>query len=35
MKIKATAQRALAGIKLDEPFKEAVQLVSAVEAAAP
>ena len=30
VKVTATAQRALAGIKLDEPFKEAVQLVSAV-----
>lgn len=30
VKITATAQRALAEIKLDEPFKEAVQLVSAV-----
>jgi hypothetical protein len=30
VKVTATAQRALADIKLDEPFKEAVQLVSAV-----
>ena len=30
VKITATSQRALADIKLDEPFKEAVQLVSAV-----
>jgi hypothetical protein len=29
-KIPATAQRALAGIKLDEPFREAVELVSTV-----
>lgn len=28
VKIAATAQRALAGIKLDEPFKEAVELVA-------
>jgi hypothetical protein len=30
VKITATAQRALADIKLDEPFKEAVELVSSV-----
>jgi hypothetical protein len=33
VKVTATAQRALADIKLDEPFKEAVQLVSAVKLA--